>query len=103
MAAEAAGFLTAEAEAVALPVAVEAVPTVIDKISASQEGPPLTNEAGLFLFSSPRGSKSQPTTLSSFACSMSSSGPDVSRILDRSPSFRPKMLLFELRKWGRIL
>jgi hypothetical protein len=54
MAAEAAGFLTAEAEAVALPVAVEAVPTVIDKISASQEGPTPTSEAGLFFFRLPQ-------------------------------------------------
>jgi hypothetical protein len=70
-----AGFLTAEAvalltaEAVGLPIAVEAVPTVIGKISASQEGPAHHQRAGLFLFFvSPARSKSQPTTLSSFAC-----------------------------------
>jgi hypothetical protein len=50
------------AEAVALLTAVAArhmvvgvaVPTVIDKISASQEGPTPTSEAGLFFFRLPQ-------------------------------------------------
>jgi hypothetical protein len=84
MAAEALGLLMAEAVELLMAVAARhmvaevAVHTAIVKISVFHKGPPRTNEAGLF-FPLAGGSKSQPTTLSSLACLISSSSPGVSK------------------------
>jgi len=66
MAAEAEAVLLTE-EAVARPMAVEAVLTVIDKISASQQGPAPHQRGGPFLFSSPLRIE-KPAHNSLFAC-----------------------------------
>ena len=103
---EVAEFLTA-AEVVALPMAVEAVPTVIDKISESEEGPAPHQRGGpLFFFGLPRGSKNQPTTLSSSACLMSGSSPGVSKFdkaFGGKSEFSPEDVIVCITAWGRIL